>query len=369
MTREADAVNQAGEDGEARAPGEGPARPRRRGLAARALRAAALAAPWAYALLLAAPRRTYVLDLASHFGPQVAAGLGVVAGLFLLARCRRVALSAALAGAATLGLAAREWNVPGGGESSPGGRIIRLAHYNAKGDTSVEFTAWLRATDADLVCLVEIPSGFAAANPWVAERYPYRVEARPGLMWQMALYSKFPFERARMVHGESERVNWASFLARRSVVVRPDERTEFLFGGTHPASPRTPSSWRSSLGQVRGDGEIVSGWLRERPMAALISGDFNSTPSGMVHRAFRGASGLTGWAALYGGGTWHARAGRWLGIPIDAVFTGGGARAVSVRIGPRFRSDHLPAIWTIEIPGRQGGGPSGGAGAGGAGGG
>lgn len=355
MTRAAQEAN----DASGAAPGA-PVR-RRRGVAARAMGFAALAMPWAYALLLAAPRRAYALDVVSHFGPQVAAALVVVAAMFFAARCRRFALSAVLAGAATLGLSAREWNVPGG-RATPGERTVRVAHYNAKGDGSAAFAAWLRETDADLVCLVEIPNGFAAANPWVAERYPFRIEARPGLMWQMALYSKFPIERARMVRGETERENWTSFLARRSVVVRPEGGAEFLFGGTHPASPRRRETWLASLGQVRGDGAIVRAWLRERPMPVVISGDFNSAPTGMVHREFRRASGLTGWAALYGGGTWHSRAGRWLGVPIDAVFTGGGARALSLRVGPRLGSDHLPLVWEVAVPAGSGGGAPGGRG-------
>lgn len=332
------------------APGNNPRKnPRKRpGKFVRVVSWLALPVPWVYAVVVAMPSRPYLLDVVCHFGPQVGAALLAIAALFAVARCRRFALSAALAGVVTIGLAAREWTTPGGAARA-GERVLRVAHYNSKGDESGAFVAWLREQDADLVCLVESSPSLLAANPWIEQRYPFRVEPQPGLMWQMLLLSKEPFEAARLVQGEAERVNWQSFLARRSVVVRPEGRAPFLFGGTHPASPRTKETWRSSVRQCEGDGEIVREWLVKRPMPAIISGDFNSSPCGAAHRAFRASSGLTGWAPLFGGGTWHSKAGRWLAIPIDTVFTGGGARVISARVGPRFASDHRPVVWDVAV--------------------
>lgn len=333
-------------------PGVGPA-PRRRprrwaGTIVRVAWLLALPLPWVYAVVVAMPSRPYLLDVVCHFGPQVGAALVVIAALFAVARCRRFALSAALAGVVTIGLAAREWTTPGGAART-GERVVRVAHYNTKGDESAAFVAWLREQDADLVCLVEASPTLLAANPWIERRYPFRVEPQPGLMWQMILLSKSPIEAARLALGEAERANWVSFLARRSVIVRQQGQPPFLFGGTHPASPRTKETWRSSVRQCEGDGKIVREWLDKHPMPAIISGDFNSSPSGAAHRAFRASSGLTGWAPLFGGGTWHAKAGRWLAIPIDTVFTGVGARVISARVGPRFASDHRPVVWEVAV--------------------
>lgn len=317
---------------------------------------------WILVGLLVWPDRVYRLDLLSHFVPQFGAALLLLGLLLGVPRWGRAcALWVGLAGCALFG-----WHF---GACSPpvaamGARTIKVVQFNAHAEQSANdgaFHAWLKAQDADLVCLIETPWSFASANPWVRERYPYRVEPSMGLAWPNLLLSKFPLELTEMEADKPEHT--FSFVARRSVTVtlppnpeRAGAPARFVWTAMHPVSPRRESSWRKSLEETARDAGILRRFVDGRRASGkgvevLVTGDFNAAPTGRLHQTFGRITGFTGWCPRFSGGTWPAQLPGWLSVPIDRVWTtpGPGLRVVSFEVGPRLASDHRPIVVEVEV--------------------
>ncbi len=314
---------------------------------------------WALAGLLAWPDRPWRVDLLSHFVPHFGLALLVLAALLSILRGTRLAAL----GVGMAGLALGVWHVaacaPPRRGAPTGGTALKVIQYNAKSAANDErFVAWLKQQDADLVCLIETPWGLAAQHPWVRERYPFRVEPSAQLAWPNLLLSKYPLELVEDIEGDDP-ANTFSFVARRSVAVTLPPRPEgagarFLWTAMHPVSPRTGQSWRQSLREVERDGGVLRRYLDRNPGAsALVTGDFNSAPTGRVHRRFRALTGLVGWSPVAGAGTWPSRLGawtRWVGVPIDRVWSTPDIRVMGWEVGPRFSSDHLGVVAWVQVP-------------------
>ncbi len=320
---------------------------------------------WVLVGLLLWPERPYRVDLLSHFVMHFGVAL-VVLGL-LLAAARRskagwsAALGVGLAGSVLIG-----WHV---GACAPpqsgyvavgnGARTIKIVQYNAHAEQSANdpaFQAWLKAQDADLVCLIETPWSFARVNPWVREMYPYRVEPSMGLEWPNLLLSKHPLELLEMEADKPEHM--FSFVARRSVTVNvlgadgKPSGLKFAWSAMHPVSPRRESSWRKSLDETQRDAGILLRFMDANPgMPVVVTGDFNSAPTGQLHQRFGRITGLSGWSPVVGGGTWPANLSPWVSVPIDRVWTSRGVVVSKVEVGPRLDSDHRPIVAWVEFPG------------------
>lgn len=299
-------------------------------------------------------KRPYVLDLVSHFALHfVAAELLLGALLLVVGRWRSggVMLFAGLA----LGVACGwHFNAPGGGGPADpvGGVRLKIVHYNAFGAISRNdeaFLEWLRAEDPDLVCIIDTPWNWHVTSPWLAERYPYRVVPRAGWAWPNLLLSKHPAEASALVP-YSEAVKF-SFIARTSLVVEVPGAEPFVFTAFHPQSPRTPRSWQKSMLSAELGGDVLRQWGEAHDGSLIVCADTNSTPMGRLHRTFAQSSGLRGWSAMLGGGTWPAALPRWFSIPIDRIWTSEGVAVRSMEVGPRFVSDHRPIVVEVVVPG------------------
>lgn len=323
---------------------------------------------WVLVAMLVWPERAYRLDLLSHFVPQFGAALLLLGVLLGVPRWgRSCALWVGLAGCALIGWHVGACSPPAG---ATGRRTMKVVQFNAHAEQSANdaaFHAWLKAQDADLVCLIETPWSFASANPWVRERYPYRVEPSLGLAWPNLLLSKFPLELTEMEADKPEHM--FSFVARRSVTVTlPPEpgdhgpAVRFVWTAMHPVSPRRESSWQKSLDETVRDAGILRRFVDARrasggPADVLVTGDFNAAPTGRLHQTFGRITGFTGWCPRFGVGTWPAQLPGWLSVPIDRVWTtpGPGLTVVSVEAGPRLASDHRPIVVLVEVGGLVGG--------------
>lgn len=319
---------------------------------------------WVLVGLLVWPDRPWRVDLLSHFVAHFGAALLVLAGVVALSRRTRCAAW----GIGAAGLALALWHVwacrppvgvgGAGGIGAGGGFELKIVQYNAKSvHEDARFEAWLKEQDADLVCLIETPWGFAASRPWVRERYPYRVEPSVQLAWPNLLLSKYPLELLEMEADNPEHM--FSFVARRSVTVRLPSGARLAWTAMHPPSPRTRGSWSKSLREASRDAGILARYLaKEDALPMVVTGDFNSAPTGRLHRQFARESGLVGWSPRVGAGTWPSAAGRWLGVPIDRVWTSAGASGgvggpvvTEMRVGPRFSSDHLAVVACVRVAG------------------
>ncbi|MFM9958829.1 MAG: endonuclease/exonuclease/phosphatase family protein [Phycisphaerales bacterium] len=314
---------------------------------------------WTFVALLMWPGRPWRIDLLSHFVPHFAAAFVVLGGAMTLSKRTRTGAPAVW----MAGLVLTGWHVAacapptGPVQQMSGGITIKVIQFNAHSQSSASdgaFVAWLQEQDADLVCLIETPWSFAATHPWVRERYPYRVEPNVQLAWPNLLLSKHPLGLHELEAENPEHM--FSFVARRSVTVALPNGAKVLWTAMHPVSPRTRSSWSKSVRELERDAGILARYLAKRevgaaPLPVLITGDFNSAPTGRLHQMFARETGLIGWSPVLGAGTWPSKAGRWLGVPIDRVWTSRTLMVARMEIGPRFASDHLPVVAWLTEPG------------------
>jgi endonuclease/exonuclease/phosphatase (EEP) superfamily protein YafD len=118
--------------------------------------------------------------------------------------------------------------------------------------------------------------------------------------------------------------------------------------GVHTASPEDANHSRACdelIGQV-------STFVREHSGPVVVVGDFNATPwsapivklIAVTGLHFGPGARLGSFPAEWGG----IKAPAWLGIPIDHVLAGHGARVAERRHGPRVGSDHWPVIAEIQ---------------------
>jgi len=301
--------------------------------------------------------RPYLLDLLSHFLPLlgvVAVGVGIGAAIL---RRYGTGISLIVCGV-VLVLGSRLWvqRPVGEGAASDGYVRLKLVHYNAYGEKSRhdnEFNAWLRDQDADLVVIVDCVWGYVHDQPWLKEKYPAIVQPSAGLEWPVLLMSRRPAVIKELVPYSEE--TKFSFVARRSLLITLEEGSKVLLTAQHPPSPRRAKYVASAVRNVSVDGGLLREWMAKEQIPVIVAGDFNSSPTGKVHRAFHRTSGLTGWSPLIQSGTWPSVLPPWLAVPIDRVWTGGGATVRSVTVGPRFRSDHRPLVVELDVPlGRAG---------------
>jgi endonuclease/exonuclease/phosphatase (EEP) superfamily protein YafD len=303
--------------------------------------------PWSLAALAAWTDRPYALDLASHFVPQAAWATAATLGLLLLALRRWVGAASVLAAAA---VAVLLWRGPARAPAGADGVPLRLVIYNAREGASThdnDLIRWIVDQKPDIVVLIEAPWGLLADYPFLRREFPSIVEPQAGMMWNVVVLCRLPatFEGIGTVTDETR----FSFAARRSLRVRVEGAGEVLLSAMHPPSPRTRESWAASLRGVEINGRLFREWRERTGLPVIVAGDFNSTPGGRSHRAFRASSGLTPWAPRLGGGTWPARLPAWLGIQIDQVWTSQDVRVESIRVGPRFRSDHRPVVADLRL--------------------
>lgn len=312
--------------------------------------------------LLVWPDRPWRIDLLSHFVPHFGLAMLVLGVLLGIARRSKAAwtlgLLVGLAGCGLLGWHVGACQPPvGAGGGGPGTRVLKVIQFNAHSEKSADdkaFHAWLKAQDADLVCLIETPWSFARVQPWVREMYPYRVEPSLGLEWPNLLLSKYPLELLEMEADNPEHM--FSFVARRSVTVTlpasdGSAGARIAWTAMHPVSPRRDSSWRKSLRETERDAGILRRFMDGNPdTPVLVTGDFNSAPTGRLHQMFRAITGLTGWSPVMSAGTWPSNLPPLLSAPIDRVWTSGQVRVTKLEVGPRLASDHRPVVAWVEVP-------------------
>ncbi len=321
----------------------------------RLVRRASLSLPWAPLMILLWPGRVYSFDILSHFSMHIAAMIVCCAIGLCLARRKIGCANCALAAIVIL-VVCRWWTIAPARAAAParGEAQFKVVHYNAYAHASrhdTQFAEWLRDQDPDIVVIVDAPWRYVDAQPWLAERYPYWVEPGPAFQWPMIILSKHPLLPASEVF---EFPNYdasasKSFTAQRAPVVAVPGAGHFLISALHPPSPRTSKSWRSSLAIARREAAMIRAWREGTELGALVTGDFNSTPTGRVHRIFALESGLQGWSQMFGGGTWPSSRSPWLSLPIDRIWTNRGMVVRSLEVGPMFASDHRPLVAVIGV--------------------
>ena len=284
---------------------------------------ALLAAPW----LGLAGRWHWTLDLFSHFqGQHLLASLTVLA--WAVWRRRRGLQVCALLTLLLVGGQLVRVSLPltAARPASPTTlRVISLNVLTANADKA-RVLAYLTASEADVLFLMEIDAEWAAALEPLKRSHPHHhLEPRQD-NFGLALFSRLPLRNLRSFRPAD------GPPAVQAELVHEGRSVVFL--GAHPPPPLG-----GRLAALR-DAQLaaLARQVAELDRPVLLAGDLNATPWSQALRPLAKA-GLTcrhpGWPP-----TW--RAGSIFALPIDHAFVTPPLVLLSRRTGPNVGSDHRP---------------------------
>jgi endonuclease/exonuclease/phosphatase (EEP) superfamily protein YafD len=241
------------------------------------------------------------------------------------------------------GWAIKDLWLGGTASAAPSGMPLRIVSANVwpSNPTKDEVLAFIRASDADLVVLVE-----ARGRRWrpvlteLAARYPYRAPETRRERSTVTLLSRYPVLFEEVVRTPGGRQPY--LVARLAVGGQ-----ELVVVGVHPTSP-SPTRAGNSRGRNRElDHIALAARGTDRPV--IVAGDFNTSPWSphfqglLVVGGLRNAAVGHGYIATWPTWFWPAL------IPIDHVLLKGPLAVTAVRRGPAIGSDHYPVIADLRL--------------------
>jgi endonuclease/exonuclease/phosphatase (EEP) superfamily protein YafD len=239
--------------------------------------------------------------------------------------------------------------VAGGAVVGPDRLKIVSANLWARAADHERTLAFLTASDADIIGLVETsPEWLQSLAPLIA-KYPYRVDCFAiESVCQTMLLSKLPIARpqagrvfgaAPLVAGGEIAWNGRSFTILATHLTRPLERS------WRDATESLILPGRMPMNRQAEQMDVLARFVNTLPADVIVMGDFNAAPWSRVQRGFRAVTGLgseAGWAF-----TWPAWVPTPLRLSIDHVLSRGHVVVTSFETGPETDSDHLPVIAEI----------------------
>ncbi len=283
-------------------------------------------------------RWSWVCDLCSHFHLQYGLGSAAILVLALLTRKRWPC---------GLTLAALIWNgwVVLSVQNTENGALtsnpsLRLMTFNVLTSNPTPDAAirHVLGQDPDVVCLLEVDTGWNAVLEPLRQRYPHQVEQLPHGNFGIAVYARVPVTTSEVL-----------WLDRG----RPSVRLDFEWEGKpvtliaiHPLPPVTAVQvphWQSLLQKA---GSLAAGI----PHDVIVAGDLNATPWCEGMRMLKAGSGLDFRSkAPVWPPTWGLRGPTMM--PIDHVLVTDGLVVTKREIGGDFGSDHRSVL--VEIARRR----------------
>lgn len=287
------------------------------------------------------------LDLFSHFRPQLAAGLLLLALLAGLLRLRWQAgafLLAALLNAVQL---APLYGDPASATVAPEAGTELLVMTINVDHTNTEYEAVIDrilAHDPDVLLVMEATRDWHFVIQEVASRLPNSLEAPRDACLGILMYSRFALETPRLIpFGEGGKTILSADMdigGRRVRLV-----------GVHPLPPigGALSAERDAL-LVRAAEEV-----RGAEDLTLMFGDFNLTRFSSRAAELARRTGLVNSEDGFGyAPTWPAGALGWLlGVAIDHVWISGAIQVVERWTEPVEGSDHRALLVRLRIPSRD----------------
>ena len=313
------------------------------------------AVPVAPTLVLAWPKRPFVLDLAAQ-ASQWFIAFGLLLTVILLAT--RHWRQAAAGGALTLlslcvySAVVKPTRLPEP-LPSPGSYRLRIASFNAYVPFVQDHTAflqWALERNPDLIAIVEGPLTPESCNDVLRDR-GYTAVAHH-MREYAPLWSRHPvrifreyWSGAAMTPGG---VN--PFL-----IEMPDGQAVAICS-MHLSSPRRASSWKWDLDMAEFSWPLLRRLHGHAGLPLVLIGDFNTTRAGRLYRELYATTGLTdAEASFYPGSTWPAYMPGVLGFGIDHCWVSPGVAVTQYEVGPALKSDHRPLFVELAIPPKQDG--------------
>jgi endonuclease/exonuclease/phosphatase (EEP) superfamily protein YafD len=199
----------------------------------------------------------------------------------------------------------------------------------------------IRKYNPDLVILEEVTDAWIEQLSPVMEPYPYvKFETRKDC-FGISLYSKFPFQRAEVVHKGVHQLPWV-------VANLVTNEENFCVVGVRTYPPFNQKFSRIRNNQLR----QIAGLVQASTAQVLLLGDLNITPWSPHFQNLLVEAGLEdsskGWGVQP---TWPAGQPLWM-IPIDHCLHTKGIVITGRMVGSPVGSDHCPLIVDFALQGR-----------------
>ena len=289
------------------------------------------------------------LAVLEHFAVQLSAGAIVILVLALVARRWIVAALTAVLAVTLAWPVLATLSTFAGGAIGPERLKIVSANLWARAADHERTIAFLMASDADIIGVVEASPAWRQSLAPLIAKYPYRVDCFAiEEVCQTILLSKLPITRPEagrvwgtvpIVAGGEIAWNGRSFTILATHLTRPLERS------WRDATESLVLPGKMPMNRQAEQMDILARFVNTLPPDVIVMGDFNAAPWSRVQRGFRTVTGLgneAGWSF-----TWPAWIPAPLRLSIDHVLSRGHVVVTGFEAGPRTDSDHLPVIAEI----------------------
>lgn len=229
-----------------------------------------------------------------------------------------------------------------------------VLHCNIRGSSA----AWdalrgiMAARKPDMVSVVEVSDGVIErilADERLLQEYPHRVLPRPGLEWTQVVLSRHPMKPLPSPEIKPGTRMQSLFSSHRSNIVSLPIG-DVIFSTEHVPSPRNSASWTMGNDQIVALGHLVRDHYSAYELPVLVTGDFNSSPSGYRDGLMRRATGLRpDPESFFPPGTWPSVLPAFLRLPLDRAWASEElAFAPPVVLGD-VGSDHRPIYFRFAV--------------------
>ncbi|MGA0334013.1 MAG: endonuclease/exonuclease/phosphatase family protein [Kiritimatiellia bacterium] len=290
-------------------------------------------------------RGHWILDLFSHFRPQMA--LGLIICSLCMGLCRKPWLLLPFLLICLVHLAViLSLYFPGASKFSPrySERLrLLLINVNSSSGDPERVLDYVQQRGADVVILQEFSSRWMEMARSLKEIYPFRLLEIREDNFGMALFSRRPFLSEEVLYFTEEEV------PSLAVELRLDAE-RFLLLATHPVPPVSAEYTRARNLQL----QKIAAFVADSSIPVLLAGDLNTSPWSPVFRDLLRDSGLEN--SMQGFGiqpTWPTMIPP-LWTPLDHVLHSRTFTTLRRKVGPDVGSDHFPVELTIGLRAPEG---------------
>lgn len=195
---------------------------------------------------------------------------------------------------------------------------------------------FIKKTDADVVCLIEVNKKWRQNLKALEQMYPYHIWEHRESSFGIVMFSK-----EKPVDSQS------LFMANIPTLLMTFEVNKELVHviGSHPMQPIYPKSFTARNKTL----DKLSEFTNKLSHNVVLMGDFNISPYSFIMRSFLQKTGLRD--ANMGNGfqpTWR-RGNIFVNIPIDYILISKKIKVDTIKIGPRLGSDHSPIFAELHL--------------------
>lgn len=285
-----------------------------------------------------AGERHWLPEVTTHFRPHYGVLLLLCAGVYALARRRRLAailLIVAILNALPLFPRFAPQSPP-----PPGSPHLKLLLANIHTDNR-DYDATLalvRREQPDVIALLEVSDTWLAALQPLAQSHPYVRSVPRSDNFGIVVFSRLPLTDVKTLYLSPSEVPSIS-----ATVTLP-EGSQISLLATHPIPPGSAERVLLRDHQLA----AIARWSKAAPHPAIVIGDLNCAPWSPAFRRLLKDGALTdtgfGISPTWPVEPWFLR------IPLDHCLTSGPLFTVEHRVGPDIGSDHFPVLVTLALP-------------------